>query len=494
MKRYSTDCTDIDNLNETFVALIMEVFNYIANNNIDVRSDILPFLINPPLSFKKTWKFKSLLKKRRQLLRSLNNGEGLMLFLSTYWDELHPNILFHLINGLNSKTLTEMGLRYQEELIHFCKVAAPTNKCLYHPEIGSRFCCEKEFLVIGSDGDIKPPGVTVARRRESNADLKNNYKHHLGAAPEGFSQSIALEICIIRYKLSCSQFIKSTSEKFDKKGEQKPKKYYLDEIEKFIGGCNRNHRGGKYTLVCVPFINPDCSHDIFSFLAYIWYFGHSEKDTGNWCFKDGTISFDEILDIYRRQQRETLLTIISDCSFSGNFVRRYAEILDNENIPPCGHKTNDTVRIYSSTRPLQEAQELCYSDRGVEVRRDGDFLFLDTPLTSQQSTYHGDFTKLVCCGGPMDSCRMDEDMKGWTWTEVVEGKFRHYIYIIKGYQRGRECWYMILLSRDGEYTKYEAEITKGKIDAHEWGCILYSAIDEQLPRKLIYKVTQRTFI
>ena len=39
--------------------------------------------------------------------------------------------------------------------------------------------------------------------------------------------------------------------------------------------------------------------------ALIWYMGHGQKNTGNWCFKDGEITLDEIYqaihDIFFRQ-------------------------------------------------------------------------------------------------------------------------------------------------------------------------------------------------
>ncbi len=249
-------------------------------------------------------------------------------------------------------------------------------------------------------------------------------------------------------------------------------------------------------------------------IAYIWYIGHSEKDTGNWCFKDGTISFDDLFDIYKKRNQQEkeeffmdatsddsgkLLAIISDCSYSGNWVHRCAKILDDEKIPPCGHKTNDKslqVRIHCSTDPFQEAQELCYSSKGVEVRKDGDFSFLDTSLTPLQNTCYGDFTKLVCCRGPDDSCRMDEDINDWTWIDIVTGKLRKSIYIIKGHIKDQKCWHIILLFNRGEefVKQYEVQAKSDSIKTSDWGYILDSAIGEVPPKEIIKKVTQWTFV
>ena len=249
---------------------------------------------------------------------------------------------------------------------------------------------------------------------------------------------------------------------------------------------------------------------IFKHAAYIWYIGRSEKDTGNWCFKDGTISFEEVLDVYRRVQKEKekagahddhakLLAIVSDCSYSGNWVHKCAKVLDSENIPPCGHKTSDkslSIRIYCSASQDQEAQELCYSSEGIKVREDGDFSFLDTSVTSQRRMCRGDFTKLVCCRDIRDQCRMDEDIKDWTWTDVVTGKLRKSIYIIRGYQNSEKCCYVLLLFNRGEefIKQYEAQVRSGSINTRDWGYVLGSASGEITPREIFEKVTEWTFV
>ena len=194
-----------------------------------------------------------------------------------------------------------------------------------------------------------------------------------------------------------------------------------------------------------------------------------------------------------------LLAVISDCSYSGNWVYRCAAILDNEKIPPCGHKTNDEslqVRVHCSARPFQEAQELCYSSKGVKVRKDGDFSFLDISLTPLQSTCHGDFNKLVCCRGPDDRCRMDEDIKDWTWTDIVTGKLRESIHTIQGYKNDEKCWYIILLFNRGEefVEQYKIQARSESINIFVWGYVLDSAVGETPPKAIINKVKQWTLV
>ena len=43
---------------------------------------------------------------------------------------------------------------------------------------------------------------------------------------------------------------------------------------------------------------PEGVNGFLCFAALIWFAGHGEKGTGNWAFSDGTISFEEVLELY----------------------------------------------------------------------------------------------------------------------------------------------------------------------------------------------------
>lgn len=256
---------------------------------------------------------------------------------------------------------------------------------------------------------------------------------------------------------------------------------------------------------------------VFSLLnaAYIWFFGHSEKGTGKWCFKDGTISFNEIFDIYKRSQESkrkgtapdrggSLLTIISDCSYSGNWVGCCAETLDSMKILPCGHITfreGLQVRIYCSTREDQEAQELRYSTMGVKANEQGDFDYQDTRLNKSplQQTSSGDFTKLVCCREDKNSlCGMEEkNVDDWTWTDFVTEKFRESVFNIQGYRNDEKCWVIILLYNRGPkfIQEYRLKSNVGPLEVCDWGYVLESGYGEKEPPEgVLMKVTQWTFV
>jgi len=55
------------------------------------------------------------------------------------------------------------------------------------------------------------------------------------------------------------------------------------------------------------------------------YIGHGKKNHGDWCFSNGSISLQEILQLFRPEEEFRLL-VLSDCCFSGKWavnLRKY---------------------------------------------------------------------------------------------------------------------------------------------------------------------------
>ena len=58
----------------------------------------------------------------------------------------------------------------------------------------------------------------------------------------------------------------------------------------------------------------DCGH------IHIYYTGHGEKHTGNWCFSDGVVSLKNVLDaIKATNYGKSGIGIFSDCCYAGNW-------------------------------------------------------------------------------------------------------------------------------------------------------------------------------
>ena len=233
--------------------------------------------------------------------------------------------------------------------------------------------------------------------------------------------------------------------------------------------------------------------------AIIWYTGHSEQGTGNWCFKDGTISFQDILDLYRAHFSGRLLTIVSDCCYSGKWVHTCAETLDNMGIPPCGHKVREQgvmIRIYASCQPGQRAGDPCYSVEGLEFSEEEQCVyFLNKQLTESQTTLKGDFTRLVCCKEPDDACPAESAFKNWKWADVVSGKMCSNHRIVRGTDRGRPAWFFIIRSSGDEehVAQYNAQFATGDtMNLADWGYVVASGWGEDPPQSIKDKIAAWT--
>lgn len=463
---YTRDHDKIVQLNKKFSSLRREYASHIANVDID---NILLEVINAPSCMKEELKalYKKLLENDKNIVGSIHSVTELIAFLSPHWDELKPNLLFFLIDILNIESLTKKALEYQTLIGQVCDVIGTDAQHYGYSLTGSMYCLETEYMVILSDGDIDRHDV--ARRKINKSSEMQTLKEHESLLEDqkhefqntSTSKSVILDVQIIKRNIRCSQHRKLGQNlvKLDIKSKEKSRKYYLEEIEEFM---KESHYG-----------------------TCIWFLGHSEKSTGNWYFKDGTISFEDVYKIYMRVAKGKLLTIVSDCSYSGKWVCSFAEILDKENIHPCGHNTNVKIRIYASAGPSQEAQELCYSIKGVKMQiNDGDFSFLDVSLGSGQHTCHGDFTKLVCCRGPDEGCGMVDTT--WTWADLVTGDLQKSIslYTSPQYQN----WKIVL-----PFEGYKV-LEKGSQEKETKLLVLESGSGDAPPEKVKDKVKQCTLV
>ena len=226
----------------------------------------------------------------------------------------------------------------------------------------------------------------------------------------------------------------------------------------------------------------------------LYYLGHSEEGTGNWCFKDGTISFQEIFDLYRRHHSGKLLLIIPDCCYSGRWVTDCAKTLDGLVIPPCGHQARENgilIKVFASCQPDQKATEPCYSVEATELANDGTLLFYYMKRVSEtQSFCATDFTKLVCLRGLDESCRSAEALKNWTWQDAVGGVLNSRVFKVRDKDRGRQVWRVVLLSsKSEEYKEQFLEKLKSGTNVANWGYIIKSGWGEDPPQSIMDKVS-----
>ena len=234
----------------------------------------------------------------------------------------------------------------------------------------------------------------------------------------------------------------------------------------------------------------------------IWYMGHSEEGTGDWCFEDGTISFQEIFDLYMTHSPRRRLHIISDCCYSGNWVHRCTETLDNKlGIPPCGHKARERgvlIEVCASCQGNQKASEPCFSTDGAYVDANDGFLRFrrNKQLTKHQTTMIADFTQLVCCRDPGNHCPAEDAFKNWKWDDAVSGEMRRNIYLVRGKDEGRPAWHYVLLSSGDEdhVQGFWDEVKTGTLDVADWGYVIVSDWGEDPPHNTRDKVGGWTWV
>ena len=235
-----------------------------------------------------------------------------------------------------------------------------------------------------------------------------------------------------------------------------------------------------------------CTIQCHSSSAVLGYLGNSEEGTGNWCFKDGTISFQEIFALYRKHCPGKVINIVTDCCHSGQWTIDCAKTLDSLGIPPCGHKARDQgilIKVFASCQPDQKAAEPCYSVTGMTMANNATVLGLNAILEQQTTTWCMG-TKLTCCRGPNESCCSGEAFKNWTWQEALNGRLNESVQIVRLPGQGQPTWHYLLLSNKGdEYKRQFWELVdSGSINLTEWGDVIASGEGTDPPQEIQDKI------
>ena len=147
-------------------------------------------------------------------------------------------------------------------------------------------------------------------------------------------------------------------------------------------------------------------------------------DSGDWPFMDGVLTFQDIYDLYKSYLRGKLLYIVSDCCYSGSWVRKCASLLDKENIY-CGHDAERRkiyLKIFASCLPTQRARDGLYSKKGIKLGRldhhsDDAILFPQyVRLRENQTTLGFDFTRTTKCTLDEGQCMSSN----FTWEQDLD--------------------------------------------------------------------------
>ena len=228
-------------------------------------------------------------------------------------------------------------------------------------------------------------------------------------------------------------------------------------------------------------------------IALIWYTGHGEKNTGNWCFKDGVITFQDIFGLYMDCFRGKPLTIVSDCSYSGKWVGECIKMLDSLGIPSCGHYTKEQgiqLKVYCSCKDDQEATALVYATEGAEYYKEKYVAFWVSNKTFNcgQKPYGVNFTWI--------RCRHKIDMPcdihcSHTWEDRILYSSR--LFTVRGKDQGRQAWHLAIIDKD-KVDEFKARTSSGRetVDIAKYGKVLKSGFGEDPPKEA-FKVFERYY-
>ena len=223
------------------------------------------------------------------------------------------------------------------------------------------------------------------------------------------------------------------------------------------------------------------------YAVIVHYIGPGRKDTGDWCFSDDFITFEDISHLYTQFFTGRTLCTIADCSYSGQWVESCKDFLDKVGVQPCGHsarKKGIQLKVFGSCQPDEVGSTLLYSARGNgnDKNTGAKYVWPGAKIAPDQTTTGSDFTMITCKKLPEEECAL---IPNFTFQEK---KNRSRIYIVEGEDRGRQAWHYILLVDDPETIRIFEERTQGEnagtlpIDVTDFGLILKTGWGQDSPQ------------
>jgi hypothetical protein len=221
--------------------------------------------------------------------------------------------------------------------------------------------------------------------------------------------------------------------------------------------------------------------------AVIWYSGHGEDATGNWCFRDGTVCLREVFELYQTHFKHKILSIVSDCSYSGCWVQDMAGMLDNMGIPPCGHYLQEQgmlLKVFTSCHSHQQTCFLKFVDHVLVVGNDGIIRMFPKKCRATQNRLYLDLSDIVCPSTDLNVCKLHQDAKyvdsKWkTWRNRAKN-LAPLIFLVRGKDRGKPAWHYVLVE-PGKVNIFKDKVASGTVDSAKFGEILLSGWGKDPP-------------
>ena len=321
--------------------------------------------------------------------------------------------------------------------------------------------CGMDLIIISSYGDEWDPSIEVVPKQQK-LTIASIASSTLVLEEIEAITNICMEDKELYLKDICS----------DWPGSQLSKSDYLDKIKTVFKNCDNND-GGKKISTGYKFI-------LYVYTVVLWYTGNGERNTGNWCFKDGVITFENIFGLYMDCLRRKRLTIVSDCSYSGNWINDCIAKLDELDVSSCGHHTREQgilLKIFCSCQANEKATVMAYINEAVILNNERGLIFR-TPkkLSSEQTTSWGDFRSIRCGKFANKECEISS-----SWEDRFAS---NYLYTVRGMDKGRKAWHFVLVDKD-KVDDFKAQIAAtGNVDVAEYGKVLRSGWGKDPPKDI----------
>ena len=228
--------------------------------------------------------------------------------------------------------------------------------------------------------------------------------------------------------------------------------------------------------------------------AIIHYFGNARKLRGDWCFKDGFITFKDLMEVYMENYRGRILTIVSDCSYSGNWVKECYEFMDGQGVGPCGHYAIEKgilLKVFGSCKANETAATLGYSVRCIFFDKNtNDTLHrVGWKIGEKQNSYGRDFTTMLCGKKVDEQCGVNVSA---TWRLKDEASRVH---LVRGKDHGKPAWHYVLLVDDEDTIELFKETLKsGTVDVTNYGQVMESGWGKDPPNEVTDKIEKKYYL
>ena len=213
----------------------------------------------------------------------------------------------------------------------------------------------------------------------------------------------------------------------------------------------------------------------------IQYHGPGQRNTGDWCFEDGYITFREIAEIYMQYFKGKVLVIVSDSSYSGLWVKQCAVFFDEQGVKPCAHSAKDKeilISIHASCRSYEIPHQLKFTLHGCGNDKNTGYLWnwVDgKELAKDQHIKRANGLLIQCENKSIDdSCTLGQES---SWSKFV---LNDRIYLVRGNDREQPAWHYVLLVDDEETIRKFVEVTQGAnagkntVSMNDYGQVLKS--------------------